>query len=305
MHRRAIRWSAISLAALLAWSLGGCATTPTAAQPAGTPVYDAWTTPPQAGVAYSAQPVQNAALQAAPVQVGQGAPQQPAPMADTGTLPPPPPPPDASIPVAGAPAASSTAPCPPPCPTPAAPLTPARVYNGCWPPCNDGISMWHARILGGPVFSAGTDHFDSCIYYGLDVGRTFCGCWGLDAYLRYNSGRFDRGLGAQAFKDGGEWYHAGAKVTFEKSFGRSSKLFAWGGLGAGYFTTKKYVRNDSGFEVFGEAGLGYNLSRNWAVRAGLNVHGMSTDVTRRDPANDGQSRWLWILAPVVELEGRF
>jgi hypothetical protein len=37
----------------------------------------------------------------------------------------------------------------------------------------------------------------------------------------------------------------------------------------------------------------------------VNVHGMDTDAARFSPADDGESRWLWVIAPVVELEFAF
>ncbi|MDA1194402.1 MAG: hypothetical protein O2894_04390 [Planctomycetota bacterium] len=152
---------------------------------------------------------------------------------------------------------------------------------------------------------AGTDSAENCVYYGVDIGRTFCGCWGLDLYYRYNSGRFDREPApGQGFKDGGEWHHLGLKATYEQALG-GGPVYLWGGLGGGYFWTNNYIANDDGPEIFAEAGVGFNLGRNWAIRAGVNVHGMDTTVTRKFPADDGKSRWLWIIAPVAELEFRF
>ena len=309
MYLRARDGCAILALGALLIVLAACSSTVTPASSGTAPVYSAWTTPPEPGTTYAAQPAQAAVLQPAPQAVGAA---QPRPQNwPAGQMPPPPPPPDRSMPVAGAPmgagvAAADCAPCAPMPTTQTRLVAAPQGVTGCWPPCNEGISSWHARGVYGLATSAGTDPFSSCVYYGVDVGRTFCGCWGLDAYYRYNSGRFDRNPGpGQAFKDGGEWHHFGAKVTFEKSFGQDSKLYAWGGLGAGYFTTSNYIADDDGFEVFGEAGLGYNLSRNWAVRGGVNIHGMDTEVTRELPVNDGKSRWLWILAPVIEIEGRF
>ena len=57
-----------------------------------------------------------------------------------------------------------------------------------------------------------------------------------------------------------------------------------------------------GFEVYGELGLGYVLSETFRVRVGLNVHGADTDTGRRLAVNKGSDRWLWLLAPVAELE---
>ena len=60
-------------------------------------------------------------------------------------------------------------------------------------------------------------------------------------------------------------------------------------------SVRTYVSEVAGEEMFPLQNL----------RAGVNVHGMETKVTRRLPANDGQDRWLWIIAPVVEVEFSF
>ncbi len=328
MDRNTLRCCTALLAGVALLALAACSGSPltsaetgvAAAAAPGAPVHQAWTTP-AAGGTYAARAAQDGALQPAPRAVGGAPVVTTVPVADSTAVwsqagtPPLPPPPDQSIPVVGAPVAGpavvapGTVCAPDPCAAPVATatrlVTPERSYSGCWPPCNDGISQWHVRPVIGLAFSEGTDNFEECSYFGVDVGRTFCGCWGLDLYYRYNTGRFERQQPNGIAKDGGEWHHFGAKITFERSFGQSSKLYAWGGVGAGYFTTNDYFTDDSGFEVFGEAGIGYNLSRNWRVRAGVNVHGMDTDVTRFLPANDGDSRWLWIIAPVIELEGSF
>jgi len=324
MDRTTLRRGAALCVGLLVLGLAGCSGSPlsSASAPAtvaATPVYDAWSQGTGTTTAYAAPAAQPAALQPAPRPMGGESAPMVQSVADRGAVmaqdwaPPLPPPPDTSMPVVGAPtpgpavAAPGDAACPP-CAPPATTtqmVAPERTYSGCWPPCNDGISQWHGRAVVGRAFSSGTDHFIECSYYGADVGRTFCGCWGLDLYWRYNTGRFHRDTALGTIKDGGEWHHFGGKVGFARSLGRDSKLYAWAGLGAGYFTTNKYIQDDSGFEVFGEGGIGYNISQNWRVRAGVNVHGMDTDVTRRLPADDGSSRWLWIIAPVIELEGSF
>ncbi|MDF1702389.1 MAG: hypothetical protein P1V36_14665 [Planctomycetota bacterium] len=289
---------------------------------AAAPVYNAWTTPPAAGTRYAAMPGQANALQPAPQTVQAPVAQAQPRLERYGPsgMPPPPPPPDQSMPVTGAPvgnyayaaapgAVAATAPCDPCAPVVSATRgvwqVPERCYNGCGLPCAQGISMWHVRGVVGLATFAGTDSAEPCIYYGVDIGRTFCGCWGLDLYYRYNSGRFTReptpGI---TFKDGGEWHHVGVKFTYEWGIG-SSPFYLWGGIGGGYFWTDEYIANDDGPEVFLEGGVAWNLGRNWAIRAGVNAHGMNTSVTRRLPANDGQDRFLWIIAPVIELEGRF
>jgi hypothetical protein len=183
----------------------------------------------------------------------------------------------------------------------------------CRLPCEDGISRWHVRPVVGYAFFEGTDPADSCNYYGVDVGRTFCGCWGLDAFYRVNSGRFRRLVFERdaagmltgrtgVARDGGWMHHFGIKLTWERSLGQDSRFYYWFGVGPEYFTTVDYVRNDRGFGVFGELGVGYLFSRNIRFRLGVNVHGLDTSVTRFDPANDGRTRWLWIIAPVGEVE---
>jgi hypothetical protein len=240
-----------------------------------------WTTPPAGG---SVQPA-------------------PVPVTSTWSAPPAPPSPSGPSVVQATPCspptpAYSTQPCPP---APAA--APARIWSGCRLPCADGLSQWHVRGAIGYAFYEGDDPADSCIYWGADVGRTFCGCWGLDLFYRYHSGQFDR-QGSTITKDGGSWNHVGIKATYEKSFGQS-RFYWWVGAGPEYFWTSDYIQDDNGFGVFGEAGVGYLISQNLRVRAGINVHGMDTDTGRLNPANDGQSRWLWVLAPVLELEFDF
>ncbi len=327
MDRRTLRGcTTLALGALL-MGLAACSTsvTPAPSAAAAPTNFNAWTTPPPAGSTYAAARAQAGALQPAPRAVV-GAPlaaQQPRlERYPSGMLPPPPPPPDSSLPVVGAPTGAyavngwdangqpigapsvQAAPATQASASRGAWVTPERTYT-CGLPCADGISMWHVRGVLGLATFHGDDAGENCIYYGVDVGRTFCGCWGLDAYYRYNSGQFRRepapGLG---FDDGGQWHHIGAKLTYAKSLG-NSPFYVWGGAGGGYFWTEQYIANDSGPEVFLEAGVGFNLGRNWAIRAGLNAHVMDTSVTRRLPANDGQSRILWVLAPVIELEGRF
>lgn len=247
-----------------------------------------WTTPPAGG---SVQPA-------------------PVPVTSTWSAPPAPPaaPPAAVVnatPYATAtPAATPTyvaQPCPP---TPVAPAAaPARSWSGCGLPCADGLSMWHVRGVIGEAFFEGTDPADNCLYWGADLGRTFCGCWGLDVFYRYHGDQFPR-QGGTLTKDGGSWSHVGVKATYQSSFGQS-RFYWWIGAGPEYFWTQDYLDDDSGFGVFAEAGVGYQLSKNLAVRAGVNAHAMDTTVGRLNPADDGVSRWLFVIAPVLELELNF
>lgn len=222
----------------------------------------------------------------------------PPPPSAAGTMPAPMPPPGwtpESIPVRGAPLVCPPPPCSPPppcCPPPA-----------CGLPCENGAAPgWHVRAVAGLTTWVGTDAGDDCAYFGADVGRSFCNtCWGIDVFWRGHTAQFDRSpLG----EDGGTWHHVGIKATFEKSFG-GSRWYGWVGAGPEYFWTSDYLHDDSGFGVFGEAGIGYVVNRNLRIRAGVNVHGMDTDAGRFSPADDGESRWLWALAPMVGLEFDF
>ncbi len=327
LRRTACRGIGVLAVALFAGGLVACRSSVTpaagqATQAAAQPVYNAWTTPPQAGGTYAATPAQRGALQPAPQTIAAPVAQaQPRLERYSGAgLPPPPPPPDQSLPVTGLPEGGAYAPqaAAPMAAAPAAAYgatrastsrgywqTPQRSYSGCIPPCADGLSQWHVRGVVGLATFFGDDEAENCLYYGIDIGRTFCGCWGLDLYYRYNSGRFTREpQPGVTFEDGGEWHHVGVKFTYDWPIGRGP-FYLWSGIGGGYYWTDKYIANDDGPEVFLEGGVAYNLGRNWAIRAGVNIHGMDTKVTRRLPANDGQSRWLWIVAPVIELEGRF
>jgi hypothetical protein len=245
-----------------------------------------WTTPPAGG---SVQPA-------------------PVPVTSTWSAPPAPPPAPAgpvvqatpyttTTPTTTYPYTSTELPCPPA-------AAPARAWSGCGLPCADGLSQWHVRGVLGYAFYEGDDPADSCLYWGFDVGRTFCGCWGLDLFYRYHSGQFDRAGGGPITEDGGAFHHIGVKATYERAFGQS-RFYWWAGIGPEYFWTEDYIQDDSGFGIFGEAGIGYVLSRNFRLRLGVNVHAMDTDVGRLNPADDGESRWLFVIAPVVELELAF
>lgn len=75
------------------------------------------------------------------------------------------------------------------------------------------------------------------------------------------------------------------------------------GAGPEYWWNSDCLRSDSG--VYADAGLGYILSSHTRLRAGVNLHGLSTDTGRQSPADDGDARWLWAIAPVVEIEFRW
>ena len=191
-----------------------------------------------------------------------------------------------------------------------APMNPTGRYTGCGLPCTQGISEWHVRALGGVALFAGDDTPEECSFFGMDIGRTFCGCWGLDFYYRYNSGRFDRegffdANGAAIARDGGHMHHVGLKLTYESSFGRNAPVYWYTGIGGGYFWTEDYIDDDEGAEVFFQAGIGYMITRNIRIRGGVDIIGMDTSVGRRLPANSGQSRFLWVIAPNIGLEFTF
>jgi len=200
----------------------------------------------------------------------------------------------APLPDPGAMAANRVVPCDAPMACPCPPQ--------CGLPCERGQGGWNLRALGGLAFWGGTDAADDCSYFGADVGHSFCGsCWSLGGFWRTHTARFDRD---PAGEDGGTWNHVGLKLSYERSLG-GGRWYVWGGVGPEYFWTTDYLDDDSGFGVFGEAGLGYVVNRHWRILAGVNVHGMSTDVGRRSPADDGESRWLWIVAPVVGIQFDF
>ncbi|MFV1958463.1 MAG: hypothetical protein ACC662_03515, partial [Planctomycetota bacterium] len=176
-----------------------------------------------------------------------------------------------------------------------------RRWSGCGLPSDDGISMWHARILGGRAFYSGIDKPEDCGYLGADFGRTFCGGWGLDAFYRRNSGQAPRLGDFRLNKDGGYMNHVGAKLTWQRSFGRS-RFYGWLGAGPEYFWTEEYLANDTGWGFLAEVGIGYVLSKNWRILLGLEFHGDKTSAGRLEAKDDGTSRWLWTWVPILGVE---
>lgn len=185
-----------------------------------------------------------------------------------------------------------------------------RCWSGCGLPCEQGISKWHVRGVVGWPFFVGTDEPDGCSYWGVDLGRTHCGCWGYDLYYRMAGAKYkrdvvdDTGAVVGTSKDGGFSHHFGLKLTYEKSFG-NSRFYGWGGLGGGYYFTDQYWEDSEGWEIYGELGVGYVINRTWRVRAGVNVHGYDDEATRRSVLDAGSARWMWLIAPVVEVEANF
>ncbi|MDA1195398.1 MAG: autotransporter outer membrane beta-barrel domain-containing protein, partial [Planctomycetota bacterium] len=234
--------------------------------------------------------------------------------------PPPPPPPPGSTtyttPSSSWPAAGTTIPQAPPSADgtgapralpaerlPPAPL-PANIRDQVLLPCEVLRDTWLIRGIGGWSFAlADTDSGDkSGMYFGFDIGRTWQGCFGIDLYYRYSEQSFDRQVTGGILSDSGAYQHLGLKATYQSSFGRASRFYWWAGLGIGWYDTDGYQIDDSGFEGFGQAGLGVMLSRRMRLRFGVDVHAVDTDTGRFDPANDGSSRLLWMMQPVVALE---
>jgi hypothetical protein len=160
------------------------------------------------------------------------------------------------------------------------------------------------RGVGGRGFWAGEDPAEPCNQYGFDFGHTFCGtrcgCWGIDTFYRTHTAQFERDPGGA---DGGTFHHVGVKVTYERSL--RGRWYVWGGAGPEYVWTTDYLDDDSAFGVFAEAGIGFVLNCSLRARLGVEVHGFETDVGRQSLADDGQSRWLWLIAPVAALEFDF
>lgn len=289
-----------------------------------------WTTPPST----SPQAYQSGTLRANPVSVvptttnrGRSGAVQTTPAGMAFDVPPPPPPPGATnigyenwqapaapggavapAPTYVGPGVAATAPgcAPAPVCAPCQPLAAVQPANPCWLPCENGISRWHVRGLIGFVTFAGEDPGEDCGYWGVDLGRTFCGCWGLDAFYRWNSGQFDRlNVNGGIDEDGGDWHHFGVKFTYEGRIGNNPRWTWWAGLGPEYFTTDGYIDDDSGFGIFGELGVSFAVTEAIRIRAGVGIHGVDTDVGRENPIDDGESRWLWIFGPHLGLEFSF
>ncbi len=218
--------------------------------------------------------------------------------------------------------------CPPPCPPPPPPCPPppcAPPPPPCGLPCELGVSDWHVRAVAGFPFYGGTDPGEGCFYWGFDVGTTRCNCVGFDAFYRSTqcddepgetspgtsptaqaatrviAAEFDRnGYGS----DGGKIQWVGVKATYQKSFG-GSNFYGYGGVGPEYFWTENYLDDDSGIGGFAELGVGWRFASWGALRAGVDIHGDSTSVTRKAVSDSGDSRFLWTVAPIIGLEFDF
>ena len=184
--------------------------------------------------------------------------------------------------------------CAPPC-------APAPAFCGL--PCENCRWNWRVRVVGGYPFQFGDDAGEACcLYLGADFGRNFCGtCFAVEGFFRTHGEKFDvEGYGV----DSGRFNHVGVKAYYERSFNKG-KLYWWVGAGPEYFWTTDYLENDSGFGVYAEAGIGYILSENWRIRAGINMHADYTSVARDLIVDSGKDRWLFTVAPVISLEFDF
>ena len=180
----------------------------------------------------------------------------------------------------------------------------------CGLPCETGCGDWHVRgLVGFPFFSSDESTIEGCYYFGGDVGRTFPCCWGVDLFGRAFGGEADRNVavaGAPTFagKDVGEFYTLGVKATWQNSIS-NSRFYYYVGIGPEIFWARNFVVEEEGFGGFGEIGLGYVLAKNWRIRAGLDVHALSTKAAKEDAVNDNSRSLLWVFAPVVGVEFTF
>lgn len=180
----------------------------------------------------------------------------------------------------------------------------------CGLPCEKGCGNWHVRGLGGwPFFSGDDATLEGCSYFGLDVGRTWPCCFGVDLFARTFGAEADRwvpipGALGYAGTDSGRFYTLGLKATWQGSFS-GSRWFWYVGAGPEVFWARDYLVDDEGIGGFAEIGLGYRIAKNWRIRAGLDVHVLSTKTAHEDPWEDDESRLLWVFAPVIGVEVTF
>lgn len=255
-----------------------------------------WTTAPTGSVQAAPRPAPRAAPAPAAAPAPMPAP-QPAPMPFPAPMP-------AAAPPAAPPQASAQSTLPRSVASqPLASTRYSRVWDGSGLPSDNGISMWYLTGVFGRSFHFGDDAADPCWYWGFDSGRSFCGNWGMDLFYRYHSGQYERDEQGAPDMDGGATHHVGFKLTYDVPL--SGDFYLWNAVGPEYWWTEDYLDNDSGVGLYAETGLGWVINRNLRLRAGVNMHGMDTDVTRKDPADDGQSRWLWVIAPVLQAEYAF
>ncbi len=178
----------------------------------------------------------------------------------------------------------------------------------CGLPCEAGCATWNVGVVGGAGFYLGDEATErACCYTGADVGRTWpCCCFGASIFYRTFGGRFDRvvtapGAPARTGADTGRFHTIGVKATYQRSI-NNSRWSWYVGAGPEFFWTHDYLANDDGIGGFGEAGVGYRLTRKLSIRGGLEVHALSTSAARLNAANDNSKRLLWVLAPVLQLQ---
>jgi hypothetical protein len=165
--------------------------------------------------------------------------------------------------------------------------------------CERKENGWHVRANAGVAFWAGQDSGDMGFYGGMDLGYTMCSCVGIDAFYRYAGSQFDRTLPNGLLEDNGDFHTVGVKATFDKTFSKNSRWYWFAGLGVGYFKSRRFQVDDDGIAGFAELGTGYMLSNALRIRLGLNVHAMDTSTGRMNPAQDDDSRMLWLFAPTL------
>ena len=173
----------------------------------------------------------------------------------------------------------------------------------CGLPCENGCGSWHVRaVVGWPLFVGDDDAIEGCYYFGADVGRTFPCCLGVDLFYRQFGCEADRtvgaGAGAYTGTDVGTWYTIGVKATMSHSI-NNGKVYWYAGIGPEFFWAQDFVATDEGFGGFAEVGLGYMITRHLSIRAGLDVHALSTSAARLNTVDDGSTRLLWVFAPIV------
>ncbi len=190
-------------------------------------------------------------------------------------------------------------------PDPAAAGVLRDIRNSVSLPCERRRSRWHARAVGGWTFTAGDESGDSGFLAGVDIGRTFAGCIGVDLYYRYTAQTFDRVVTGGLLEDAGGFHHVGLVANYQGSFSRTSRFYWYVGLGLGWFMAEDYQRTDSGLEGYFQGGLGYMLTNDMRLRFGLDAFAVETKSGHLRSSADGSSRLLWMFSPTLALEFDF
>ncbi len=252
----------------------------------------------------------------APAPIAPVPPVVPVPVPVPGDLPlatnlPPPPPSPGSVYVPPQPG-PTTVPYVPPAtqpldPTPEAALLlgERRVRRRVRLACERGRGQWHLRAKSGWAWWFGSDSGDSGAVAGADLGYTFDGCVGVDVFYRFAATRNDRTTGGTTIEDAGDFHFLGLKATYESQITSTGPWFFWAGLGGGYQWSARFMNNDTGFGLLGDAGIGYLASRNIRIRFGVQIEALLTSAGRNDPIDDGTKRWLTSVAPTLGVEFDF